>query len=500
MFAANMLVQSFNAGSLQSLAEITILIISDSTPTSAPTYSYLPTGPPSNKPTPGAAPSTGATSGPTEVRVASTIQIGYATIGDAVVSERNGRRRQTIISMEFRAVAGASKYMMQLRSALPSASLSVAENTTALSKARRSAARRANKTSAIVRSLANAHTTWAPTLDVFTSKDGRSQFRLLWTDVDYSASTEFYTVWFRDIDARRPQPLRCLTSNEDADSPRPHLARDADGCLNTSSSSARSSACFPFPSQRAAAGASAASASSSTFTISPFSLWNAPSLPSAADLIGLRDVCRFEAQSHKIQAFVVACRGSAESPSCNFDKPSRSLLLEISCEARVKVLLLEDNSVQLSLSSCIQCATLNPYGEHCQDPDSGVDWSDWECAKDAYDKGCLEVTKPEAEITLSMCDHRTRYNFRAVACFNADCDESAFTDDVFEFEFEHPSGARADECWPKPSREATTAGTAVVAVVGGTIAATIGATVLPTAHSLSVAPDARARFCPSYVA
>jgi hypothetical protein len=83
-----------------------------------------------------------------------------------------------------------------------------------------------------------------------------------------------------------------------------------------------------------------------------------------------------------------------------------------------------------------------------------------------------------------MCDHAKRYNFRSVACFGADCSEdSSFTDDVFEFEFKHPSGARAQECWPKPSKEAKTAGTAVAAVVGGTIAATIGVTVLPPSHA-----------------
>ena len=475
-FAADLLMRSFNNGSLRVLAEISIIVISESTitysPTDSPTDSVRLS--PSSAPTPMAAPPTQLPSGPTALRETSSIQIGYATIGDATLTESRGRRREVTISMAFRAVAGASKYIMQMRSA--QANVTLADSSQAPSTVSNAAARRANR-----RSGARERVLWAPTLGAFPRKEGGSLFRFLWTDLNYSASTEFYTVWFRDIDASRPQPLRCLTSSDDTDSTGPRVPRDADGCLNTTSEAARASTCYPFPSQPAA---NLASSSSSTFVISPFALWSTRSLPSAAESASLPDVCRFESRSHRIQAFVLACRGDPESPSCDFDRPSRSLLLQISCDAQLKVLSLQDDSVRLSASSCIMCATLDPYGEDCQQSASSVAWSDWECVKDAYDKGCLEVTQPKAELALSMCDHAKRYNFRSVACFGADCSEdSSFTDDVFEFEFKHPSGARAQECWPKPSKEAKTAGTAVAAVVGGTIAATIGVTVLPPSHA-----------------
>jgi hypothetical protein len=51
------------------------------------------------------------------------------------------------------------------------------------------------------------------------------------------------------------------------------------------------------------------------------------------------------------------------------------------------------------------------------------------------------------------------------------------TDDVFEYEFKHPSGVRAVQCARKPSAAAVTAATAVVAVVAGTVSASVGGSV-----------------------
>jgi len=76
-----------------------------------------------------------------------------------------------------------------------------------------------------------------------------------------------------------------------------------------------------------------------------------------------------------------------------------------------------------------------------------------------------------------MCDHANRYNVRVLACSDSDCEVTSTTDDVFEYEFKHPSGARAVQCARKPSAAAVTAATAVVAVVAGTVAASVGGSV-----------------------
>jgi hypothetical protein len=76
-----------------------------------------------------------------------------------------------------------------------------------------------------------------------------------------------------------------------------------------------------------------------------------------------------------------------------------------------------------------------------------------------------------------MCDHANHYNVRVLACSDSDCEVTSTTDDVFEYEFKHPSGVRAVQCARKPSAAAVTAATAVVAVVAGTVAASVGGSV-----------------------
>ena len=104
-----------------------------------------------------------------------------------------------------------------------------------------------------------AYVSWAPLLGTFPREGGGSLVKLSWTDVNYSTTTEFYTLWFRDIDSREGevQQLRCLTSNEDVGSVgRPKSLedscgeatsagdRESDGTAN--SSSAQRSTCHPF--------------------------------------------------------------------------------------------------------------------------------------------------------------------------------------------------------------------------------------------------------------
>jgi hypothetical protein len=330
-----------------------------------------------------------------------------------------------------------------------------------------------------------AYVSWAPLLDTFPRESGGSFFRISWTDVNYSATTEFYTVWFRDIDARDAQQLQCLTSNEDASSVGPLVSWE-DRCGNITNANSAGSACHPFWAvEQTATG----SASSETFTISPFSLWAAQSNLTIDDWAGLRNLCAYDYRSHKIHLFVLACHGNPASPTCDVDKPSRSLLVEISCEGHVQRLLLEDDTVELSASSCIRCRTLDPFGEFCEDAKSEQPqlWSSWDCIKDDFDEGCARFTEPMGSLTLSMCDHANRYNVRTLACLDSKCEATAAMDDVFEYEFKHPSGVRATECFGQPSAAAVTAGTAAVVAVGGTIAGTVGGSVASAITSSTTA-------------
>jgi hypothetical protein len=327
--------------------------------------------------------------------------------------------------------------------------------------------------------LDKAYVSWAPLLELFPREAGGSFIRISWTDMNYSATTKFYTVWFRDIDGREYQQLQCLAADDDADSVSPRVPReDSCGTIDNAASNftgTRRSACHPFWAVEQAATLSSERVSSTTFTISPFSLWAAPSNYTRADWAGLSNVCSHEARSHRIHLFVVACRGDPASPSCDFDKPSRSILVEISCEGMVKRLLLQDDTVELVSSSCIKCTTLEPFGEFCQSSEQS--WSDWDCIKDDFGTGCARFTEPMGLLTLSMCDHRNRINVRVVACFDSDCEAASTTDDVFEFEFRHPSGVRAAHCAGKPSAAAAAAGKAVTAIVGGAVCGSVGGSV-----------------------
>jgi hypothetical protein len=321
---------------------------------------------------------------------------------------------------------------------------------------------------------------WAPLLDTSPRQEGGSLFRLSWTELNFSGKTEFYTVWFRVVDATGSQVLRCLTSNEDYSSA-PSVEV---GCGNNGSTTDQSSVCHPF--WIAEQDVRSASASASTFAMSPFSLFNTSAKR------GVANICDLESKSHKIHLFVLSCRGDPDAPACDFDNPSRSLLLDVSCEGNVKALRLHDDVVELSPTSCITCSTLDPFGDFCEASSTGsaASWSDWECVEDSYNEGCLEVTEPKASVTLSMCDHRDRYNIRVLACFDSECSSVSTTDDVFEFEFEHPSGVRARECAPRPSRTAVVAGTSVTAIVGGTIAAAVGSSVASSVGGSTTASGA----------
>ena len=331
-----------------------------------------------------------------------------------------------------------------------------------------------------------AYVSWAPLLELFPREAGGSFIRISWTDMNYSTTTKFYTVWFRDIDGREYQQLQCLAAGDDVDSVSPRVPRDdscgANGNAGSNFTGTRGSACHPFWAVEQAAALSGERVSSttftvSTFTISPFSLWAVPSNHTKADWAGRSNVCSHEARSHKVHLFVVACHGDPASPSCDFDKPSRSILVEISCEGVVKRLKLQDDTVELVSSSCIQCTTLDPFGEFCKDQSSEQSWSDWECIKDDFGTGCARFPEPWGSLTLSMCDHRNRFNVRVVACFDSDCEATSTTDDVFEYEFRHPSGVRAAQCAGKPSAAAAAAGKAVTAVVGGAVGGSVGGSV-----------------------
>ena len=478
-----------------------------------------------------------ATASPTELVFYNTIQFVRATVGDAAISQSRGRRSQVVVSMAFRAVPSATKYRMEMRLALPnmtsthgvsdepdessaatsnfsyiepsgaspSATMRASEATavggSGSAKGHRAAEHRRvvapfpvepsaddgqwtvpNVTRPASKPL-RAHATWGPLLDTFPRKEGGSLFRLLWTELNFSGTTEFYTVWFRVVDAKGSRLLRCLTFNEDSaavsSGPRVDVGCDNDGSVN-----AHSSVCHPF--WIAEQDMRSTRASASTFTMSPFSLLNTSASPDLAN------ICDLESKSHKIHLFVLPCRGDPDAPVCDFDKPSRSLLLEISCEGNVEALKLHDDIVELSPTSCITCGTLDPFGEFCEASSTGnaESWSNWQCVEDSYNEGCLEVVEPKASVTLSMCDHRDRYNIRVLACFDSECSSVSPTDDVFEFEFEHPSGVRAKECAPRPSRTAVVAGRSVTAIVGGTIAAAVGSSVASSVGGSTTASGA----------
>jgi hypothetical protein len=54
------------------------------------------------------------------------------------------------------------------------------------------------------------------------------------------------------------------------------------------------------------------------------------------------------------------------------------------------------------------------------------------------------------------------------------CEQKVASDDVFELQFEHPSGMRAAKCLKLPSRAGVAAGMAAASVVGGTLAFVLG--------------------------
>ena len=551
-FAAELLEQNFQAGLLRFLAAIQIVSLSLDVPTQlpidSPTLTPTVTSAPSNytstdtpttvvpshltnSPTKVPSDSTSAypssvgvaTASPTELVFYNTIQFVRATVGDAAVSQSRGRRSQVVVSMAFRTVPSATKYRMEMRLALPnmtstqvsgepdensaapsnvsfvepsgassSATMRASEATpvSGSTKGHRAAEHRRvvapspvepNVTRPALKAL-RAHATWGPLLETFPRKEGGSLLRLLWTELNFSG-TEFYTVWFRVVDATGSRLLRCLTFNEDSAASSSGPRVDV-GCDNNGSVNAHSSVCHPF--WIAEQDMRSTRASASTFTMSPFSLLNTSASPDLAN------ICDLESKSQKIHLFVLPCRGDPDAPVCDFDKPSRSLLLEISCEGNVKALKLHDDIVELSPTSCITCATLDPFGEFCEASSTGNtgSWSNWQCVEDSYNEGCLEVVEPKASVTLSMCDHRDRYNIRVLACFDSECSSVSPTDDVFEFEFEHPSGVRAKECAPRPSRTAVVAGRSVTAIVGGTIAAAVGSSVASSVGGSTTASGA----------
>jgi hypothetical protein len=67
-----------------------------------------------------------------------------------------------------------------------------------------------------------------------------------------------------------------------------------------------------------------------------------------------------------------------------------------------------------------------------------------------------------------------RFLVRAVACMDVGCEQKVASDDVFELQFEHPSGMRAAKCLKLPSRAGVAAGMAAASVVGGTVAFVLG--------------------------
>ena len=189
--------------------------------------------------------------------------------------------------------------------------------------------------------------------------------------------------------------------------------------------------------------------------------------------------------------FVVRCHGEPpERPVCDLADPSRAILVQIRCDDRLVTfeLPLEDSAVTLGPSACVLNSAISPYALHCKDSSSPFEWSAWMCipargaeilrkpVADVVDgTSCLKLAEPRGVLAgLSPCFHRDRFLIRAVACMDADCAQTVASDDVFELQFEHPSGMRAARCLTMPSRSGVTAGIAVAAVVGGTIAIGLG--------------------------
>jgi hypothetical protein len=213
---------------------------------------------------------------------------------------------------------------------------------------------------------------------------------------------------------------------------------------------------------------------------------------------GLAAVCSaLGSPSFKLLLFVTRCRDGAEGLDCDLANPSRAMLLQVNCDNRLVAfeLPLEDDSVALGPGACVLNSAISPYTLYCKDSSLQPvgSWSAWQCipergaellgrtqaADDLVDgASCVKLAEPQGVLMgLSPCFHMDRFLVRAVGCLDADCDQAVASDDVFELQFEHPSGMRAAQCLKMPSQAGLAAGVITASVVGGAVSVVLGSSV-----------------------
>ena len=141
----------------------------------------------------------------------------------------------------------------------------------------------------------------------------------------------------------------------------------------------------------------------------------------------------------------------------------------------MEVLPQTEDSVDLG-TSCVAGGVLERSAQACADP--GGAWTGPTCMVDNDSGKCSRFTKAEAVIAeLSPCEHGNRLIFEPRACFDDSCSLWLGVAEVVDFEFEHYLGRRAIKCMPDFEKTAQVAGRTAIAVVSGTVAATVAANI-----------------------
>lgn len=213
----------------------------------------------------------------------------------------------------------------------------------------------------------------------------------------------------------------------------------------------------------------------------PFSPYILARVNSTAARTAKGAVCPIEARFSIVQLFVLACNGpsAVKNITCDTALPSQQLLVRIGCDlagyATMEVLPQTDASVDLG-TACVVGSKLERSAQVCNDP--GAAWTGPTCVLDKDSGQCSRFSEAKAVIAeLSPCEHADRLIFEPHACFDDGCNLPLGAAEIIDFEFDHYLGRRAIECMPDLDADAKYAGRAAVAVVSGTVAATVAVNV-----------------------